>query len=277
MKKKAQAPQIIIGYKSVRTDMTSFYDPKYKYTVSKQHVTDIDPDYGTRASGTGLHFCPTLEAAEKYAVDDYIILEVQSLKSDILGQDNNRFRTRKLLVNKVLSTTVQYGESWETALANLQAIQNTLIAFNKAATPQKITAIVTVFNKTAGYKKNHKAHIIDNIFEADAALKYTDSYYDFFGDMSHETENTARELVKKVKFNSHNLPIETHRWNENMKKIFASYLAAHEGNGDERELEVVQPYVDLLSIGCFPIGWGSKAKFLIFKPKQNINKMENEF
>src|ERR1019366_2280661 len=147
--KKPINDKIIVGWKTVNSDMQSWYDSDYKFTVGKEHTTHIDRSYGSDYCGPELHFGKTEEDAMNHtSKEDFIMLEVQTYERDILGQDDEKIRTKKLKVNKILETKTIHGEEWQEALKEVkEVVSKKLLKPNASATPQKLTALVAAYAK----------------------------------------------------------------------------------------------------------------------------------
>ena len=88
-------------YKSVNKDLSSKYDPKFKYKVGKTFEVEADPS--NEECSTGLH-CSGIIYANGYKWDkDQKIIEVEIDEKDIVFKGENKFRCKKLKVNKILT------------------------------------------------------------------------------------------------------------------------------------------------------------------------------
>ena len=91
----------IIKFKSVNKDLTSKYDPTFKYKVGKTFEVEADPS--KEECSTGLH-CSGIIYANGYKWDkDQKIIEVEIDEKDIVFKGENKFRCKKLKVNKILT------------------------------------------------------------------------------------------------------------------------------------------------------------------------------
>lgn len=274
--------KVIVGYKTVDTNMAAFYNGKFKYTVGKEHTVKVSSANGNgKACGTGLHFAPTKQGAITFAQaydDDYILLEVQSLESDILGQDFSKFRTKKLFVNKVVSKVESRGPEWKKAVTEIEALAGKLLVPNKSVTTKQINIAVEAIRKAHGRKKL-EAHIIDNLYEADAAIESIGTYF-YDNDNVKNYDIAIGAANASGLYKAHHLPIDTYRWTEAISNVLCGYLEAHEaplGKADQKKVAKVKPAFDLLALGLLPIGFGSKQNFVIFKPNQKLKDMKTVF
>lgn len=282
-KKVAKKSEVIVGYKTVDTEMKAFHDGKFKYAVGKNHTVKV-PAHSMNGApcGKGLHFAPTKQGAINFARgydEDYILLEVQSLKSDIIGKDSNKYRTKKLFVSKIIATVNSIGPEWKQALSEIKALNSKICVPNKNVTSKQITAAVEAIRKVTGRKKLN-AYITNNLYEANAAVVDIPYYAPNSGcGKSFSAADSAANESDVYK--SHDLPIDTYAWKEILSNLFHTYLEAHElPSGtkiDEKKVAKIKPYFDLLSLGCFPIGFGSKQNFVIFKPDQKLSDMKCAF
>lgn len=282
VKKTTKKPEIIVGYKTVDTDMKAFHDGTFKYTVGKDHTVKVPANDHGAACGTGLHFAPNKEIAINFAKgydNDYILLEVQSLKSDIVGQDGGKFRTKKLFVNKVLTEVNSCGPEWKKAAAEVATISGKLLVPNKNATPKKIKEAVEAIRKTHGRKKL-EAYVIDNLYEANVAIENVGTDFHFTGgDKNYDVASKAMDAAG-IQAAHHHLPIDNYVWEDGITNVLSGYLEAHTtrlGKMNQKEVAKIKPYFDLLTLGCLPIGFGSKQNFIIFKPNQKLKDMKVAF
>jgi hypothetical protein len=88
-------------YKSVNKDLSSKYDPKFKYKVGK--TFEVEADTSKEECSTGLH-CSGIIYANRYDwKKDQKIIEVEIEDKDIVFRGENKFRCKKLKVNKILT------------------------------------------------------------------------------------------------------------------------------------------------------------------------------
>ncbi len=88
-------------YKSVNKNLTSKYDPTFKYKVGK--TFEIEADTNNKECSTGLH-CSGIIYANGYKWNIYQkILEVEVEEKDIIVKGENKFRCKKLKVCKILT------------------------------------------------------------------------------------------------------------------------------------------------------------------------------
>lgn len=273
--------KVIVGYKTVDTNMAAFYNGKFKYTVGKEHTVKVSSANGNgKACGTGLHFAPTKQGAITFAQaydDDYILLEVQSLESDIVGQDGSKYRTRKLFVNKVLSKVESRGPEWKKAVTEIEALAKKILIPNKNVTNKQINTAVEAIRKAHGRKKL-EVYITDNIYEANAAMENIGTD---FHDNSEKSYNLANKVADDSElYKSYHLPIDTYLLGDAVTNILCGYLTAHEtplGKANQKQIAKIKPFFNLLALGLLPIGFGSKQNFIIFKPNQNLKDMKTAF
>jgi len=100
------------GYKMVRDDYTAFYDKRTKYIVGKEkRVTKPDLP-GVGACGRGLHISKEPHNPLRYnAQFPWRLLEVEYNKKDIICEDSDKIRVKKLKVTKEL-------EPWQFGFKN---------------------------------------------------------------------------------------------------------------------------------------------------------------
>jgi len=88
-------------YKSVNKDLSSKYDPKFKYKVGKTFEVEADPS--NEECSTGLHCSGIIYANGYDCKKDQKIIEVEVEEKDIIVKGENKFRCKKLKVNKILT------------------------------------------------------------------------------------------------------------------------------------------------------------------------------
>lgn len=266
---------IVIGYKTVSTKMASWHDPKYKFVVGKEHLPTLTPKAGdTAPCGIGLHFCRNQEDVANYTCnDDYILLEVQANKSDILGEDDTKTRVAKLKVNKILERVEMCGPEWKAAEKEVKTVVKNLLVPNKQATPQKLSGLVQAWARAMGYKKiktHITTHITDNFYEVHHHL--ADGVV---GDFHYDWGDSYTDISLK------NLPIDNYGYlNERIGSILSAYLASFEGLGRKGQKAEFAPLFEMLKLGVLPVGvsYHSRNKtLLIYAPKTNPYKMKRPF
>lgn len=279
-KTEKRSPKVIVGYKTVDTDMKAFHGGKFQYTVGKDHTVKIPANDHGNSCGTGLHFAPAKQTAINFAKsydDDYILLEVQSLESDIVGQDGSKYRTRKLFVNKVLSKVESRGPEWKKAVTEIEALAKKILIPNKNVTNKQINTAVEAIRKAHGRKKL-EVYITDNIYEANAAMENIGTD---FHDNSEKSYNLANKVVDDSElYQSYHFPIDIYILGDAVTNILCGYLTAHEtplGKANQKQIAKIKPFFNLLALGLLPIGFGSKQNFIIFKPNQNLKDMKTAF
>ena len=88
-------------YKSVNKDLSSKYDPTFKYKVGK--TFKVEADTSKEECSTGLH-CSGIIYANRYEWNkDQKIIEVEVEEKDIVFKGDNKFRCKKLKVTKILT------------------------------------------------------------------------------------------------------------------------------------------------------------------------------
>lgn len=249
--------------------MASWHDPEYTFTVGKIHTTTLDQKtYGNASCGAGLHFAPTQNGAMNFANDDddFIMLEVQAKKSDILGQDSEKIRVSHLMVNKVLKTQSRYPQVWHDTVKELNKIKP--FKFSTGATPQKLTGLTSMYAKASG--NNVKLHTIDNVFEA---IYYINQfqYDDSFGFGDNYSDKAEDELSDIVVPDIDHTDIDKYELEQMFNNIFCAYLQAFESNGNG-ETEAA-PLVEMIKLGCLPIGI-TDNKLLVWAPSSDVSKFE---
>lgn len=265
---------VIVGYKTVASNMASWHDSSYKYTVGKVHtVTVRETDRNNHSCGVGLHFAPTIKGAMSWAdEDDYVLLEVQANKSDLLGKDEEKFRVAKLKVNKILKQVSMYGKKWEAALAEVNSLKGKEIcAPSKKATPAAIKKAVADWGKA--YGKSITAHIVDNIYEAAAAMDALDPSNTFyFSSGSDRTESEVQGV--SIPYSDSISMLDKYQVAEIVDMICLSYVTATEEGDNENTNQAAagKALLSLIKMGCLPIGefsTTSSKKFVVFAPKVN--------
>lgn len=268
--KKVANDKIVVGWKTVNIDMCSWFDPKYKFTVGKEHTTHINSIYKNQSCGTGLHFGVTEEEAIDQASDnEYFMLEVQTYEKDILGRDDQKIRTKKLKVNKILEKKTVHGEEWELALKEIKDTLSNKSLFkpNAAATDAKLTALAKDFAK-AHENSSIKIRIIDNVYELNYALNQIDNY-----EGCNNSDRTDEE-VESMKIPNYNI-VNYFLFEEGITNILRNYLAAHQSDSSENDLALIKPAFEMITLGCYPVGTTSDNKhFVIFRPTEDISKMK---
>jgi hypothetical protein len=92
----------LVGYKMVRPDGTSFYDSKTVYAVGKiLRMKDATAD--GQPCGHGLHLAKEKHGPMKYnAVWPWRLFECSYTENDVVGQDDDKVRVRKLKIEREL-------------------------------------------------------------------------------------------------------------------------------------------------------------------------------
>jgi len=95
----------LVGYKMVRPDGTSFYDSKTVYVVGKiLRMKDATAD--GLPCGHGLHLAKEKHGPMKYnAVWPWRLMECSYAEKDVVGQDADKVRVRKLKIERELDPT----------------------------------------------------------------------------------------------------------------------------------------------------------------------------
>lgn len=270
VKKKATGPDkksdLIIGYKTVTSDMTSWYDNSYKWTVGKVHTVTVPASAKDSAPyGVGLHFAPTKEGALSFAddCDNFIMLEVHAEKKHLLGKDNEKFRVSHLKVHKILENKTSFGKEWEAALKEAKALNGKFLQPNKAATTKAINAAVAAYAKGNGYT-TLATHVVDNVFEANYAMETLrpGDEFDCYNDDDDRTDRECQVVLGKC---ADTAVIDHYVAEEVVNNIVLNYVSSCR---DGQNKSATKPLFDLLKLGCLPLGVSNKH-FAVFVPKEN--------
>jgi hypothetical protein len=259
--KRSKKEIIVKGYKSVNVNMSSWHDPNYKFVVGKEHKPTKTPKKGdTEPCGIGMHFCRKQKDAASYARhEDYILLEVQANKSDILGEDETKTRAAKLTVNKILKRVELYGAKWKAAEKEAKEVAKKVLIPNKLLTPQKLSGLIQAWARACFYKKS-KTHITDNFYEALALYELVDS--------------VCTDEYCDLVFSVREFPADHHCiLAECIDDLLYSYLGSFEGEGDPAQKAEFAPLFEMLKLGALPIGFVNNT-LLIYAPKTDPQKIK---
>lgn len=174
----------ITGYKTVDMEMSSFFDPSFKFQVGVERIVTLtDQDkrkYGSDSCGVGLHFSPTIDAAKSYArTFPHLLFEVVSDEKYLIGKDNNKYRVSRLTLVREIDSVAAAREALakeealrKERLAKAAAFDKEIKSFKnyflqpKGITKQKIVSNVNAWFKQSKYTGKLNLKFTENVFEA---------------------------------------------------------------------------------------------------------------
>jgi len=265
----------ITGYKTVTTDMASWFNPRYKFVVGKTHTVKNAYEDG-RACGEGLHFCLKRKDVEPHTKDkeNYILLQVESRVEDILGMDNAKVRSKTLKIVKVLEKVEKYGAPFKKALVEVKGMKllNSFLKPRKATTEAAIKLAAVEPMKTLGCKK---LHIFSNLFELHYFLEEDTATLDPKGDQLYTASNSS-VLNKFISGNEYKgfgfkalEPSSTMCLEVNLiaEKIARGYLDSASGSPVSNKNKYAKSLLAILQLGCVPLG-NRNGTFLVYLPTE---------
>lgn len=268
--KEVKPAEVIRGFKTVDINMCSWHDSTFKFEVGKTFKPKNlkKSHFNKEPCGVGLHFSPTKEGAIRYAdQEDYILLEVEAQKKNLMGADDSKFRVSELKILKVLE------EHLNTNRVALERVRNSvpsLLKPNKQATPQKLQALFKAFAKDFRLT-NCKLHIVNNTFEAIAALENSNLTLPFNLDENDHVSNFALPLIATLDaLRSTALDVV----DEIMIGIMSLYLQVNslDKNFLSNKKKGAGALLQMLELGCLPLGEGNKH-FLLYVPQESPEKL----
>lgn len=90
-------------YKSLRENLTSWYDPQFKWNT--EEVICLNPSKTNKPCARGIHLAKTIEQAVGYGQFPCVLYEVEPL-SEVLGEDETKVRVMKARLVKPIKMPV---------------------------------------------------------------------------------------------------------------------------------------------------------------------------